>query len=277
MLLRAAAIAIALTLGGARAESPRVVSLDFCADQYVLALAEPSQILAVSPGADEDDSYLREKARGLRAARPMTEEIAALKPDLVFRFWGGSNGLTAALEKFGARVITLDYPSDFEIVTKNIRTAAAALGRDAEGERMVADLYARLAALAARKGAHPRALYVTPGGVTAADGTMIDALFKAAGVPNAAAGEFGWPSLPMEKLVLDPPELVVTGFFEATTEYVNHWSASRHAAFKHVFSRTPAVHLSAELISCPAWFSVDAAEEIAAAVDAAEGSRPDAD
>lgn len=272
--MHAAVILAVLSSGGARAESPRVVSLDFCADQYVLVLADPSQILAVSPGADEDDSYLRNRARHLRVARPVTEEIASLKPDLAFRFWGGSSGLTAALEKFGARVITLDYPSDFEIVRKNIRAVASALQRQEQGDRLIADLDSRLDELARRDGPHPKTLYVTPGGVTAADGTMIDAIFKAAGVENAAAGEFGWPALPMEKLTLDPPELIVTGFFEATTEYVNHWSASRHPAFQRVFAGTPAVHLRADLISCPAWFAVEAAEEIAAA---ATEDRPHAD
>lgn len=264
---RHSALASVLFLASAaQAEPPRAVSLDFCADQHLLALADHAQIAAVSPGADEDDSYLRERARGLRAARPNTEEIAALKPDVVLRFWGGSSGLTTALEKFGARVITLEYPSDFDVVKKNLRTAAEALDRKAEGERLVADLDARLAALAARRVPHPRALYVTPGGVTAADGTMIDAILRAAGVENAAAWEYGWPALPMEKLILDPPELIVAGFFEATTEYVNHWSASRHPAFRKVFAETPAVHLSADIISCPAWFSVEAAEEIVAAL-----------
>lgn len=269
------ALAAALLLTTAAHAAPRAVSLDFCADQYVLAIADRSQILALSPGADEDDSYLRAMAAGLREARPTTEAIASLKPDLVFRFWGGSASLAATLEKFGTRVVTLDYPSNFDVVKKNIRIAASLLEREDVGEALIAGLDARLAKLASRKGPHPKALYVTPGGVTAADGTMIDAIFKAAGVTNAAAGEFGWPSLPMEKLVLDQPELIVTGFFEATTEYVNHWSAARHPAFKRVFAKTPAVHLSADLISCPAWFAVNAAEKVAAAAEMT-GDPPDA-
>jgi iron complex transport system substrate-binding protein len=81
----------------------------------------------------------------------------------------------------------------------------------------------------------------------------------------------------MERVVLDPPELIVTGFFEATTEYVNHWSASRHPAFREAFAATPAVHLAADLISCPAWFSVEAAEQIARHVDGSQKDRLDAE
>ncbi|MGE0409211.1 MAG: ABC transporter substrate-binding protein [Amphiplicatus sp.] len=238
-------------------------SLDFCADQYLLALAEPAEIVALSPGADEDDSYLREKARGIHKARPAVEEIAPLKPDIVFRFWGGAPRMSEILSRFGGEVVTLAYPENFDIVRANIGLVAEKLGRPERGAALLADLDRRLAALARRPPTKVVALYVTPGGVTAGRHTMIDAIFSAAGVRNAASENDYWPAFPAETLLRRPPQLIVTGFFEATTEYVNHWSATGHPAFRKAFAQTPSIHLPADIVSCPAWFAVDAAEMIA--------------
>jgi iron complex transport system substrate-binding protein len=275
--MRIGALIVLLSAASPAAALPRAASLDFCADQYLLALADRSQIAAVSPGADEDDSYMREAARGLRVARPTTEEIASLEADVVLRFWGGAPGMAGAVGRFGAEVVTLDYPSDFDVVRKDIRIAAAALGRKEAGEALIADLDRRLRRLAERPHSELAALYVTPGGVTAGAGTMIDAIIEAAGLRNAASDQTGWPALPMETIVLDPPAFIVAGFFTATTEYVNHWSAARHPAFKETFAVTPSVSLRSDIISCPAWFAVDAAEEIADRVEAIEKGRPDAE
>ncbi len=56
---------------------PRVVSLDYCADQYVLALADREQILAVSPAAGAEYSYMAERAQGVPRARPTPEDEVA--------------------------------------------------------------------------------------------------------------------------------------------------------------------------------------------------------
>lgn len=262
----------AFAADGAGASAPRAVSLDYCADQFLLALADDAQIVAVSPLAASAYSRERTRAEGFRRLRANAEEIAPLKPDVALRVWGGEPRLEALLARAGARVVTLDYASDFDAVRANIRKAAQALGREARGAALVADLDARLAALAGRPLHGEPALYVTPGGVTAGSGTMIDAIFQAARVRNAAAeaGHMFWPPLPAERLVLDPPGLIVTGFFRDGDETFNHWSAARHPTFKRLFARARAVHLSADVLSCPGWFAVEAAEAIAAGVDAGE-------
>jgi iron complex transport system substrate-binding protein len=167
--------------------------------------------------------------------------------------------------------VTFGYTTDFDMVRANIRMAAEALERRARGEALIAELDARLAALARRETDAPAALYVTPGGVTAGAGTMVDAIFAAAGVNNAAAqaGLSGWPPLPAETLVLDPPGAIVAGFFTLASERASNWSAARHPAFRAVFEQAQVVHLPADLLSCPAWFSVEAAERIAAGLGSA--------
>ncbi len=240
----------------------RAVSLDFCADQYLLALANPSQIAALSRDATRDFSYLREEAAGHPKIRPDVEELLRIGPDVAFRFWGGD---ARRLSRAGVEIVTLDYVSDFEGVRANIRKVAIALDRRTEGDALIDHMDGRLAALEARPASDRRALYVTPGGVTAGGATMIDAVLRAAGVVNLAAadGAVGWPSLPAERLIESPPELIVAGFFTSNAERINHWSATRHPALKRLIANVTTVQLAPDVVACPGWFAVDAAEAIA--------------
>ncbi len=240
----------------------RAVSLDFCADQFLLALADPSEIAALSRDATRDFSYLRKKADGYPKIRPDVEELLRIDPDVAFRFWGGDG---SRLSRAGIPILTLDYAADFDGVRANIRKVANALNRQDEGDALIAQMDRRLAALAARPATDRRALYVTPGGVTAGGGTMIDAILGAAGVVNLAAAEggVGWPALPAERLIERPPDLVVAGFFTSNAERINHWSAARHPALKSLFANVPTVQLAPDVVACPGWFAVDAAEAIA--------------
>ncbi|MCA8893462.1 MAG: ABC transporter substrate-binding protein, partial [Hyphomonas sp.] len=65
------------------------VSLDYCADQYVLKLADREQILAISPDGDKEFSYMHEAAEDVPTVRPVAEDVLVLKPDLVVRAYGG--------------------------------------------------------------------------------------------------------------------------------------------------------------------------------------------
>ena len=83
-LLAGAVIALAAGCGPTTPLVPdgparRIVSLDYCADQYVLGLVERSRILALSPDAGEDFSYLRAEAEGIPAIRPRAEDVLVLR------------------------------------------------------------------------------------------------------------------------------------------------------------------------------------------------------
>ena len=106
-------IALALLAAGeAQARPLRVMSLDQCADQYVLALA-PKADLALSPRADDPDSWLRTEAEGRRRIRPTLEAAVGFQPDVVVRYWGGEPRLLAALEARGVKVLTIADAADF--------------------------------------------------------------------------------------------------------------------------------------------------------------------
>ncbi len=82
--LRALLAAVSLAPAVAVA-APRVMSLDSCADQYVLALAPRDSIVGLSYRAVASDSYMRAEAKGLPLRRATFESLVAARPDVVVR------------------------------------------------------------------------------------------------------------------------------------------------------------------------------------------------
>lgn len=271
MGLGAGLLAIALLTGGSSAgqDAPRVVSLDYCADQYVLALADREQILAVSVQAGDAHSALRERADGLPRVRDAAEDVLALDPDLVVRSYGGGARARGYYARLGVDVHDLGYANDFDDVRAMIRRTAAALGHPDRGEALIAQLNADLAAAA--NGPRLSALYMTPSGVTAGSGTMIDALLEAANFENATArdGASGWRSLPLEALIDQAPDLVVTAFFDGASAPVDSWAIARHPVFQDLFERSVRVELDGAAVSCASWTLAGAARRIREQANAA--------
>ncbi len=263
--MRALALFAALFIAGAAEAAPRVLSADYCADQYVLALADRSDIAALSPDSRRDFAFLRRAAAGLPQARPTLESAVGLNAGLVLRSWGGD---AAAFERAGVSVVTLGDAPDFAGIRDNIRLAAAALGHPARGGALIAELDARLESLAARRAIDASALYVTPGAVTAGRNTLVDAMIRAAGISNAAGDQVYWPALPLETLLERPPAFIVAGFFYDDGARADNWSSARHPAFRHVFRDARVLHLPTDILACPAWFAVDGAEAIRRAAEA---------
>jgi len=242
--------------GGAEARPLRVLSLDQCADQYVLALA-PEADLALSPRADDPDAWMREAAAGRRRVRPTLEAAIAFRPDVVVRYWGGEPRLLARLEADGVRVVTIEDATDFDGVRADIRTVSRGLGAAARGEALIARMDATLPAKPAREPTmKPRAQYLTAGGFTAGKGTLIDAILSAAGFANAAE-EPSFAPVSIERMALFPPARFVLGFFDQVR---GDWrGAGRHPVLRRLARGRVAARLPAAALTCPGWFAADAA------------------
>lgn len=253
---RSAGLGMAVALvatGAARAEPLRVMALDQCADQYVLALA-PEAELALSPRADDPDSWVRRQAEGRRRIRPTLEAAVGFRPDVVVRYWGGEPRLLAALERRGVRVVTLDDATDFDGISANIARAADGLGQAERGRRLEARMRATLQASAPKQGGRPGAAYLTAGGFTAGPGTLVDAMMRAAGYDNVTTAP-GFGPLSMERIALHPPVRFVLGFFD---ELRADWRGpGRHPVVRRAARGRTAAALPAAVLTCPAWFAAD--------------------
>jgi iron complex transport system substrate-binding protein len=109
------------------------------------------------------------------------------------------------------------------------------------------------------------ALYVTPGGVSAGQGTMIGSIMAQAGLSNANEGE-GWTDLPLERLVQAPPALMLTAFFGFDDDATDRWSVSRHPVMRRLMAGAQVIAMDESRISCPAWLVADEAQAIAQAL-----------
>ena len=248
----------ACTLFNEAAAAARVVSLDQCADQYVLALAPRESIVGLSHRADDADSRLRTMAKGLPTIRVKAESLLAARPDTAVRYWGGDARLERALQAHGVRVVQIRDAEDFAGIRRNIRVVAGALDATPRGEALIRRMDSQLASASGAWDGRS-ALYLTPSGFTAGDGTLIGAMMRAAGLKNAARRP-GYSAAPLESLVLSPPRGYVLGFFDQLSAAFERWGMGRHASLKRQFPGRQIAALPGSVLSCPAWFAADGVE-----------------
>ena len=257
--------AVASAAPAVAASGPRrVLSLDQCADQYVLALAPRESIVGLSHRADDGDSYMAPASAGLPQRRASLEAAVAARPDVVVRYWGGDAKLVRALEERGVRVVTIEDAQDFAGVRANLSRVATALDAPAAGERLAARMDADLT-LAAGAWRGREALYLTPGGFTAGPGSLIDALLRAAGMTNAERRPI-FAAAPLERLVLAPPAAFVLGFFDMAR--FTRWDVAAHPVLERTRRGRTAASLPGKYLHCPAWFGAEGARRLAEAAPA---------
>jgi iron complex transport system substrate-binding protein len=255
---------LGLLAGGAAAgPASDVVSLDYCADQYVLELLPRERILALSPDAEEDFSYHRDRAAGLPRVRPVAEDVIVLGPRLVVRSYGGGHRALEFFERAGIAVLQVPYADDLGAVRQALLDVARGLGVPERGAALALEMDARLSAIDA-SGPERSALYLTAGGATTGPGTIVHELLGAAGLENFETRP-GWHSVPLERLAREEPELVIAGFFDGSADRTAYWSAMRHPVARRLLNERPTVMLPGAQTSCGAWFVLDAIEALAAA------------
>jgi len=261
--------ALVLALASPAAAQPRrIVSLDYCADQFVLALAERDQIAALSRGARRDDSYYRDRADSVRQTRGSLEEVLALSPDLVVRNWGGPWNAQEVYARFGVPVLQVGDAPDFPAARDDLMRAARAIGNVEQGRAILVDFDQRMARLRANtRPDRPPVMYLSAGGAVAGSSVLMNAVIEAAGGRNVHS-EASWAVLPLERMVETPPALIALAFFDHRRTAVNAWLPGRHAAVRRALDQARTVSLAPATVSCEAWFALDAAEAIAAALRA---------
>ncbi|HEV2082735.1 MAG TPA: ABC transporter substrate-binding protein [Brevundimonas sp.] len=264
-MIRAAALAVAVAAAGCAAAPEaddgrlRVMSLDGCADQYVLAMV-PEAELALSPRADDSDSYFGDAARSRRRVRPGLEAAVGFRPDVVVRQWGGDARLLAALRRRGVRIVEIGDASDLPTVRANVVRVAGELGRREAGLNLASRMDAQLDRAARTAGSGEPALYLTAAGWTSGPGTLVDAVMTAGGLRNATRAP-GFGAVGLEQLALHPPHRFVLSFFDRPGS--DRHGVGRHEVVRRAVAAGEAKRIPAALLSCPAWFTAEAVEVLA--------------
>lgn len=257
-----AAASLVAAVAGAE-PPPRVASINLCADQHVLTLAEPSQILTVSwLAADAEESLLAAEAARYPLNYGTAEELLAFDPDVVIAGTYTSPFARALLRRLDYPVVELEPEATVADIERNIRIVAAAIDQRQRGEAVIAGLAKALARIAANQPtAPPATVVVRPGGFTVGAGSLAHELMRLAGVRNVAAeqGLDRWGSLSMEALVRSTPDLVVlTGYRTHEPSLAN--SVLAHPALAGLEATRPMAMVPSALWACGLARSLESAE-----------------
>lgn len=201
-----------LAAAPAAARAPqRVVSLNLCADQLLLAVADRAQIAGLTPNAPKPQlSAAAAQVAGLPVLGESAEQVLAIRPDLVVGMPARRSAIMTALQNERYRAIDLRSAQNFPQIARNIRLVARAVGHPDRGEALVRDMTARLQALP-RPGRGRIAAYYQRRGFLTGSGTLIDDLMQRMGLGNLATrlGKGPLAQLSLEELVAAQPDLLI--------------------------------------------------------------------
>ncbi len=192
----------------------RVVSVNLCTDQLALELAAPGQLVSVSRlSHDPDSSAMATLARALPENGSGAEEVFLLQPDLVLAGTYTSPDTVRMLRDLGVRVELFTPARALSDIPVLLARMGAMLGREARAERRIAAFRKALAALDDAPPRRPRAALYYVNSYTSGDRSLAGSILSAAGFDNIAdeAGVESGGTLPLERLILLQPDVIVTG------------------------------------------------------------------
>jgi iron complex transport system substrate-binding protein len=209
----AAVCALLTSAQSSQADAPRrIVSFNLCADQLVVALADPGQIAGLSPyAANPGLSVVAEQAKSYPRLDWDTEATIAFAPDLVFVGPSHRTVMQNTLRSLGLRLVEVELITDIAAARTQIEQMAALLGHPERGRALIA----RLDSARQRLASVPRpplktALVIERGGYTAGPASLAAALVAEAGFQPPAGTPDGYGGyVPLERLLMLRPDLLV--------------------------------------------------------------------
>lgn len=200
------------------ARPTKIVSLTPATTEILFAVGAGSRVRGVTD-ADDYPPAARQITQVVKLGTVDVEKIVGIGADLVI---AGGNGFNspdsiAKLRSLGIPVLVV-YAPDVAGVLEDIGLVAAAAGEEGAGQALVASLRAQLdavvAAVAAAAAPRPRVFYeldATKQIYTLADGIEQVDLIRLAGGDPITTGSATVFSIPLEKLVVADPELILLG------------------------------------------------------------------
>lgn len=211
-LIIAASLALA-SVASVRAAAPRIASMNVCTDQLLLTLADPAQILGLSPYArDASQSWAAEDARRYSVLSGGAEDILLLQPDIVVASAFDKRATREFLKAKGVLIAEFAVASSFDEVKKQIHLMGLITGHP---DRATAQIERLDAAIARTRDAvankQYRVLPLSRRGWVSGGASLLGSLLAEAGLLNSAdeigVSLGGFASL--EAIVKLKPDLLV--------------------------------------------------------------------
>ncbi|MEH6952072.1 ABC transporter substrate-binding protein [Nitrobacter sp. NHB1] len=212
-----AAIVLTLTVGAVtRAQAAdllRVASINVCTDQLLMTLADPAQILGLSPySRDAARSWAAAEAKKYRRLSGEAEDVLMLRPDVVVASLYMKRTTRELLKQQGMRVAEFDIAKSIDDVKGQIRRMGDLVGHPDRAQAQIARLDAAIARAKKAVARKPyRVLALSRRGWVSGDDTVTSALLSITGLSNAASGldigSGGFAKL--ETIVADRPDFIL--------------------------------------------------------------------
>lgn len=207
--------------GAALADGPRFVSINLCTDQLLIHLADPDQILGLSPyAADRARSAVASEALRFPLLSGSAEEVLVLRPDIVLAGRYTKRATREILKRQGVRVVEFEAATSIEQVKAQIRQVGLLTGHPDRAQARIEAIDAAIGR--AREAASARPLSVLPlqrrGWVSGRE-TLMTSLLDAVGLRNAGAALSGQGrQVGLEAIVQLKPDLLLLSRSETRAE-----------------------------------------------------------
>lgn len=227
--------ALLMLAGAAVAQTPqRIVSLNLCTDQLLMALVPSERIASITwLSRTEGDPLLLPLAGRLHVNHGGAEEVLALRPDLVIAGRFTTSTTRSLLRRVGVPLLEVDAANDWEGIRRVTRSLAAAVGAAARAEELLLQMDADLARLQQGRPAVPmRAIGWSGAGddVPGSD-TLFNTIIQTAGAINLGARSSGPGSFDLEQVLRARPEVLLRGAAYASKPALRS-EVARHPALR---------------------------------------------
>jgi iron complex transport system substrate-binding protein len=208
-----AIVATALALPASVA-APRIISMNICTDQLLLAIADPAQIMGLSRFSRGVLQWLDDKTHQFPILSGGAEDVLMLKPDVVAASDFDKRATRELLKANGQNLVEFPIPRSLADVREQIRQMGDLAGHPERAAAEIARLDAAIAgARQAAAGKHFRMLPLSRRGWVPGRDSFVGAILAEAGLASAA-GELGISFggfVSMEEIIrLRPDYLVVS-------------------------------------------------------------------
>lgn len=239
--------------------STRVVSMNVCADQLLLELADAEQIVALSElSRHADASFHHVRAEQFPNTLPTAEQVLALQPSLVIASNFGQQHTIALLRQQGIRVEEMPIAQTLDEVFLNIRQLSLWLDQSKKGDALVAILKRRIESLANPVPPKPLAAIFDANGYTVGKHSLRGQMLELAGFDNMAntLGIQSYGKISLESLLVNTPAAIVDSPYATGT-----WSRAQalplHPALRRSKFAPKVISLAVNSTICAGPWTID--------------------